>query len=91
MVVDHEFLVAEIVDEIIIGMDFMIAHGLTLDMKKMVMKFQNTDILLHSGYNYTNNVRELHVIGDERLASNSESIIRKHQQKCNCWPIVGAF
>ena len=73
--VDHEFLVAEIVVEIIIGMDFMIAHGLALDMREMVMKFQNTDILLNSGYNYKHNVRELHVIGDERLAPTSESVV----------------
>ena len=87
--VDHEFLVAEIVDEIIIGMDFMIAHGLTLDMREMVMKFQNTDILLNSGYNYKNNVRKLYVIGDETLAPNSESVVwvkseQDHPEKKFC-------
>jgi hypothetical protein len=75
VVIEHEFIVAEIVDEIIFGMDFMVAHGLILDMKNMTMRFNNADIELVVGYSHENVVRTVRVTKDQKLPPNAESVV----------------
>jgi len=74
-VINHEFIVANIVDEIIIGMDFMVTHGFILDMKNKTMRFNNADIELNVGYSHENVVRTIRVTSDQKLPPNSESVI----------------
>ncbi|MGC8821243.1 MAG: reverse transcriptase domain-containing protein, partial [Fervidobacterium sp.] len=74
-VFDHEFIVANIIDEIIIGMDFMASHGIVLDMKEMMMKLGNVDIPLNSGYSPETEIKQILVSNDEVLPPNAESIV----------------
>uniref|UniRef100_A0A1B0ACC2 CCHC-type domain-containing protein n=1 Tax=Glossina pallidipes TaxID=7398 RepID=A0A1B0ACC2_GLOPL len=46
----HEFLVADIMDEVILGMDFMAKHGFILDMKRQVLQYANVTLPLTVGY-----------------------------------------
>uniref|UniRef100_A0A1B0GB86 Retrotransposon gag domain-containing protein n=1 Tax=Glossina morsitans morsitans TaxID=37546 RepID=A0A1B0GB86_GLOMM len=46
----HEFLVADIMDEVILGMDFMAKHGFVLDMKRQVLHYANVTLPLTVGY-----------------------------------------
>uniref|UniRef100_A0A1B0AEI4 Peptidase A2 domain-containing protein n=1 Tax=Glossina pallidipes TaxID=7398 RepID=A0A1B0AEI4_GLOPL len=48
--IKHEFLVADIMDEVILGMDFMAKHGFVLDMKRQVLQYANVTLLLTVGY-----------------------------------------
>ncbi|XP_067634859.1 uncharacterized protein [Eurosta solidaginis] len=40
----HKFVVAEIVDEVILGVDFLVDHGIKIDMQKRVMHYKNQDV-----------------------------------------------
>lgn len=50
LVVVPPFLLAEITDEVIIGVNFMLLHGFMLDLGKKVLSCQNMEIPLSPGY-----------------------------------------
>ncbi|XP_037813635.1 uncharacterized protein LOC119604837 [Lucilia sericata] len=56
--VDHLFIVADIVDEVIIGADFMIMHGIKLHLGPNVMIWRNVEIPLDVGYQSKAEVKE---------------------------------
>ncbi|XP_067644811.1 uncharacterized protein [Eurosta solidaginis] len=43
----HKFVVAEIVDEVILGMDFLVDHDVRIDMRRKIMRYKNQDIPLN--------------------------------------------
>ncbi|XP_073847838.1 uncharacterized protein [Musca autumnalis] len=49
--VNFDFIVADIVDEVILGVDFMIAFDINLDIKHRVMTWSNVEIPISVGYN----------------------------------------
>uniref|UniRef100_A0A1A9VJA8 CCHC-type domain-containing protein n=1 Tax=Glossina austeni TaxID=7395 RepID=A0A1A9VJA8_GLOAU len=46
----HKFLVADIIDELIQGMEFMAKHSFVLDMKRQVLQYVNATLPLTVGY-----------------------------------------
>jgi len=73
--VQHEFIVAEIIDEVIVGMDFMVKHGFDLDLKNMILRYGNIEMILNYGDEADTNIRRVVVQEDERIPANSETII----------------
>ena len=57
--VSHVFIIADIVDEVIIGADFMIAHGINLTMGQQIMSWRNVEILLDVGYIHQEHTRRI--------------------------------
>ncbi|XP_073833346.1 uncharacterized protein [Musca autumnalis] len=49
--VNFDFIVADIVDEVILGVDFMIAFDINLDIKHRVMTWSYVEIPINVGYN----------------------------------------
>ncbi|XP_067639050.1 uncharacterized protein [Eurosta solidaginis] len=43
----HKFVVAEIVDEVILGVDFLVDHDIKIDMQRRVMRYENQDVPLN--------------------------------------------
>ncbi|XP_067645518.1 uncharacterized protein [Eurosta solidaginis] len=43
----HKFVVAEIVDEVILGVDFLVNHDIKIDMQRRVMRYENQDVPLN--------------------------------------------
>ncbi|XP_067637433.1 uncharacterized abhydrolase domain-containing protein DDB_G0269086-like [Eurosta solidaginis] len=43
----HKFVVAEIVDEVILGVDFLVDHDIKIDMQRRVMHYENQDVPLN--------------------------------------------
>ncbi|XP_067612737.1 uncharacterized protein [Eurosta solidaginis] len=43
----HKFVVAEIVDEVILGVDFLVDHDIMIDMRRKIMRYKNQDIPLN--------------------------------------------
>ncbi|XP_073811775.1 uncharacterized protein [Musca autumnalis] len=48
--VNFDFVVADIMDEVILGVDFMIAFDINLDIKHRVMTWSNVEIPINVGY-----------------------------------------
>ena len=48
--VSHVFIGADIVDEVTIGTDFMIAQGINLNIGQQMMSWRNVEIPLDVGY-----------------------------------------
>ncbi|XP_073815088.1 uncharacterized protein [Musca autumnalis] len=71
----YEFIVADIVDKVIIGADFMIDFGVTLDMKNRVMTWSNDEIPLNVGYDKSTHIRRLTADHPEIIPPNAEAII----------------
>ncbi|XP_049306293.1 retrovirus-related Pol polyprotein from transposon 17.6 isoform X1 [Bactrocera dorsalis] len=73
--VNHTFIVAEITDEIIMGVDFMIDHGVTLDLHKQMLFCQNMEMPINTGY--VTNVESKRVIVDDNqsIPPKSEAIV----------------
>ncbi|XP_049316980.1 uncharacterized protein LOC125779752 [Bactrocera dorsalis] len=73
--VNHTFIVAEITDEIIMGVDFMIDHGVTLDLNKQMLFCQNMEMPINTGY--VTNVESKRVIVDDNqsIPPKSEAIV----------------
>ncbi|XP_058977365.1 uncharacterized protein LOC131802038 [Musca domestica] len=72
---NYEFIVADIVDEVIIGADFMIAFGINLDMKERVMTWSNVEIPLNVGYDESTPIRRLTTNHPEIIPPCAEAII----------------
>ena len=50
--VSHVFIVADIVDEVIIAADLMIAHGINLNMRQQIMSWRNVEKNYHLRVNH---------------------------------------
>ncbi|XP_017478263.1 PREDICTED: uncharacterized protein LOC108368035 isoform X1 [Rhagoletis zephyria] len=46
----HKFIVADIVDEVIIGVDFLFDQGMQIDMTNRIMTYNNMEVPLSFGY-----------------------------------------
>lgn len=74
----HVFLVADIMDEIILGLDFMIRNNFTINLKEKSLKFLNTEIPLRVGENnstYLPTAQKLVVTRQTKIPPNSENVI----------------
>jgi len=75
MTVEHEFVVADITDEIVIGVDFMIRHGIHIDLEHFYLKCRNVELPLTIGSQQTAVLRRLSVGKDTTIPANSEALI----------------
>lgn len=75
MSINHVFIVADIVDEVIIGADFMISHGINLNMGQQIMIWRNVEIPLNVGYESKAELRKLVTIASQKLPPQSETLI----------------
>lgn len=73
--VDHKFIVADIVDDVIIGVDFMTAQSIAIDMERMVLKFRNADIPLRLGYENNWTAGDVSVARNQYVPANSEAVV----------------
>lgn len=73
--VKHVFIVADIVDEVIIGADFMISHSISLNMGQQVMTWRNVEIALDVGYDNQTHVRRLVAVGHQKLSPQAETLV----------------
>lgn len=73
--IKHEFIIADIMDDVIIGMDFMTQNGFTLDLRRKVLIFTNVEFPLHTGYNKGTCVRRLISCQRQKIPANSEAVI----------------
>ena len=71
----HRFVVADIVEEIIIGLDFMIAHGFVLDLEQLILRYKNVEISLTSGPQEDVRVNRIAIVDKEEIPANSETLI----------------
>ena len=65
--VSHVFIVADIMDEVIIGADFMIAHGINLNMGQQIMSWRNAEIPLDVGYQHQVHSRRIVDVNQQKL------------------------
>uniref|UniRef100_A0A1A9VP62 Peptidase A2 domain-containing protein n=1 Tax=Glossina austeni TaxID=7395 RepID=A0A1A9VP62_GLOAU len=72
---EHEFLVADIMNEVMLGMDFMAKHGFALDMKRQVLQYANVTLPLTVGYDRQAEVLQVVVQRQQRIPPNSEAIV----------------
>lgn len=75
MTTKHEFVVAEIVDEVILGLDFMLQYGFKIDLERCILKYQNTEILLQTESTTLANVKRIIVSEQTCIPPCSEAII----------------
>ena len=54
-------------DEVIIGADFIIAHGINLNMRRQIMSWQNGAIPLDVGYKYQAHARRIVDVEQQKL------------------------
>ena len=73
--VSHVFTLADIVDEVIIGADFMIANGINLNMGQQIMSRQNVEIPLDAGYKHQAHARRIVASDQQKLSPQSELLI----------------
>ena len=73
--VSQVFIVADIVDEVIIGADFMITHGINFNMKQQIMTWRNVEILRDVGYKYQEHARRIVAVKQHKLPPQSESLM----------------
>ena len=73
--VKNVFIVADIVDKVIIGADFMIAHDIYLNMGQQIMSWRNMEIPLYVGYKHQAHTRRIFAIDQQKLPPQSESLI----------------
>uniref|UniRef100_A0A1A9ZDT0 Peptidase A2 domain-containing protein n=1 Tax=Glossina pallidipes TaxID=7398 RepID=A0A1A9ZDT0_GLOPL len=71
----HAFLVADIMDEVTLGMDFIAKHGFVLDMKKQVLQYANVALPLTMGYDRQAEVLQVVVQRQQKIPPNSEAIV----------------
>uniref|UniRef100_A0A1A9V4L9 CCHC-type domain-containing protein n=1 Tax=Glossina austeni TaxID=7395 RepID=A0A1A9V4L9_GLOAU len=70
----HEFLVADIMDGVILGMDFMAKHGFVFDMKRQVFQYVNVTLPLTVGYERQADVLQVVVQQQQKINPKSEAI-----------------
>ena len=84
----HEFLVASITDECILGIDFMRQHEISLNMKGGTLKQGTTEIPLHYGSTEDKDTC-VRVMRNETIPAHSESIIWGSLQNNNLGTSTG--
>ena len=62
-------------DEVIIGADFMIAHGINLNMGQQIMSWRNVEIPLDVGYKHLLHARRRIAVEQQKLPPQSESLM----------------
>uniref|UniRef100_A0A1A9VE53 CCHC-type domain-containing protein n=1 Tax=Glossina austeni TaxID=7395 RepID=A0A1A9VE53_GLOAU len=67
----HEFLVTDIMDEVILGMGFMAKHGLVLDMKRQMLQYATVTLPL----TVQAEVLQVAVQRQQKIPSKSEAIV----------------
>ena len=65
--VSHVFIITEIVVEVIIGTDFMLAHDINLKMGQHIMSWGNVKIPPDVGYKHQTHAKRIVAIEQERL------------------------
>lgn len=70
----HDFLVANITDECIIGMDFLKAHGFSLDFKERLLKWQNVEVPIEITHMEAKRLRVI-IDSNTTISPLSESLI----------------
>lgn len=80
--VEHDFIVANITDEVIIGVDFMIRHGFTLDLKKKTLRYANVELPLDIGCGQKLTVARVYISERHRIEPNTEEIIWATSEDC---------
>ncbi|XP_036334503.1 uncharacterized protein LOC118745073 [Rhagoletis pomonella] len=73
--VSHVFIVADIADEVIIGVDFLTDHGISIDLRSMTMTINNMEVRLNSGYDESHRVREALLVDSQQIPPMSEAVI----------------
>ena len=86
----HEFLVASITDECILGIDFMRQHEISLNMKGGTLKQGTTEIPLHYGSTEDKDTC-VRVMRNETIPAHSESIIWGRLQDNNLRASIGTI
>ena len=71
----HNFIVADIVDEVIIGVDFLANQGIKIDMKNRIMSYRNMEVPLMFGYDNKYNVRRVITTESQQIPPTSEAVI----------------
>lgn len=71
----HTFLVAEIADELIIGVDFMLQHGFTLDLNRRMLSCRNMEVPLDTGNEDNVQIRRVTVSHRQQVPPKSEAIV----------------
>ncbi|XP_067616141.1 uncharacterized protein [Eurosta solidaginis] len=46
----HKFVAAEIVDEVILGVDFLVNHDIRIDMPRKIMRYENQDVPINFSF-----------------------------------------
>ena len=64
--VSHVFIVANIVDEVIIGADFIVVHGINLNMGQKIMSWRNVEIPPDVGYKHQAHARRIFAIDQQK-------------------------
>lgn len=87
MKIDHVFVVADIMDEVILGLDFMLSHGFNLDLDNRLLKCGNMEVSLDITATTGMGVRKVVMQSSRKLPPNSESVLwvrvlNKPIQKC---------
>lgn len=75
MEIDHLFVVADITDEVIIGLDFMLRHGFNLDLGNKILKCGNMEVSLDINGTTEMGVRQITLEKRRKIPPNSESVI----------------
>ena len=73
--VSHVYIVGDIVDEVIIRVDFMIANGISFNMGQQIMSWRNVEIPLDVGYTHQVHTRRIVAVEQQKLPPQSESLI----------------
>ena len=73
--VSNAFIVADIVDEVIIGAEFMIAHGISLNMGQQIMSWRNMEIPFEVGCKPHEHVKRIVAVEQQKLQPQNESFI----------------
>ena len=71
----HNFIVADIVDKVIIEVDFLSNQGIKIDMKNRIITYRNMEVPLLFGYDNKYKVRRVITTESRQIAPNSEAVI----------------
>ena len=65
--VSYVFIVTDIVDEVIIGADFMLAHSINLNMGQQITSRRKAEILLDAGYKHQVHTGRIVAVEQQKL------------------------
>ena len=66
--------------EVIIGVDFMLAHGINLNLGQQLMGLRNVEIPPNIAYKHPVHSRRIVAVEQQKLPSRSESLISAHME-----------